>query len=119
MHFLKISKLLMIPLSAQMLISCASSTAYVDKSGLNIPNLPSSVTKNGNVIKIPKGPLNKQQVDELLIKLRESEVINARAVRTAKAHYANLQRIYKRKVSRRALGRPPGLFDKGGLFGPL
>lgn len=76
-----------------MLTGCASSTPFASAQ-INLPPLPAYVAGQGKVTKIPKGPLNEAGTKKLIIKLRQSEVNNARAVRIAKANHEYLRRLY-------------------------
>lgn len=78
-----------------MLASCNTMNgAYMTDKGIMLPNMPQSVEVNGQVIELPKGPWDKKTTNEVLIKLRKSEMVNASAVRDAKRFYKKLQADY-------------------------
>lgn len=77
------------------LSSCnAMNGAYMTDKGIMLPNMPQSVEVNGKVIDLPKGPWDKKTTNEVLIKMRQSELVNAYAVRDAKRFYKKLQAEY-------------------------
>jgi hypothetical protein len=79
----------------------ANATFYQQsvRAKINIPDLPQSVKAQGKVIDIPKGPITTKNVPALLIKMRQSEAANARAVRIAQQYHAQLQRTYSQPVN--------------------
>src|SRR5690554_6059431 len=81
-------------LCALMLTGCAQSVHYAD-TGLEIPDLPASVTSAGRVVTLPEGGLVGQTATtKLLSEVRASELRNARAVNVCKANHQKLQQIY-------------------------
>ena len=83
----------MMILFASLLSGCATSTGYTNSP---IPDLPSSVRSAGNTTIMPTGDVKKSDNAQLVARLRESELRNARAVNQCKAYHRKLQTLYGR-----------------------
>lgn len=83
---------------AQMLISCAASTAPVELPGLKLPAYPTHIQPS--IVKLPKGPLKAREAMRLMLELRKSELRNARGIRQGREFYESVRREYGKRRRR-------------------